>query len=144
MVSWESTGIPVRGDLKYARLYNMVKLSGKTLGQWGESIAADYLGQRGYSVIEQNARTAYGEIDLIARWENSTIFVEVKTRSSTRFGYPEEAITARKSKHLIESSQAYLMEHPELDGDWRIDVIAIQRLDPSEDPKIEHFENAVN
>ena len=36
------------------------------------------------------------------------------------------------------------MEHPELDGDWRIDVIAIQRLDPSEDPEIEHFENAVN
>lgn len=116
----------------------------QNLGQWGENIAAEFLARQGYSIVARNARTAYGEIDLVARQGDVTVFAEVKTRSNSVFGYPEEAITPRKREHLIESSQAYLQEHPELSGDWRIDVIAIQRFDHQKEPLIEHFENAVN
>jgi len=130
----------------------------RNLGNWGERYAADYLFDRGYSIIERNARTPYGEIDLVARQEVKThplsqssaglssfvtVFVEVKTRSSAAFGLPEESITNRKKEHLLDSSQAYLQAHPELDGDWRVDVIAIQRSNKSTEPNITHFENAI-
>ncbi len=124
------------------------------LGKWGETLAADYLVSKGYTILERNARTAYGEIDLVARQEikipsdqNSspliTVFIEVKTRSTRTFGYPEESITARKQAHMLAAAQAYLQEHPELEGDWRIDVIAIQRYSSKQESAIVHFENAV-
>jgi putative endonuclease len=122
----------------------MSALSRKELGQWGENFVSGYLVQRGYKLLRQNARTPYGEIDLIARKGGVTVFVEVKTRSSKAFGYPEEAITDQKRVHLIEASQAFLQENPELDGDWRIDVIAVLRLGNNKEPQIEHFENAVS
>ena len=120
----------------------------KSFGSWGERLAAAYLERRGYVILERNARTSYGEIDLVARqatqggWE--TVFVEVKTRHTAAFGLPEAAITARKSQHLLESAQAYLQAHPELDEDWRIDVIAIRRVRDGEAPPVRHFEGAVH
>lgn len=125
------------------------------LGRWGESLAADYLEAKKYTILERNARTRYGEIDLVARQDvelegnnhstsaATTVFVEVKTRSSVTFGYPEESITVRKQAHLVAAAQAYLQEHAELEGDWRIDVIAIQRHPTGEQPSIVHFENAI-
>ncbi|MEW5873013.1 MAG: YraN family protein [Chloroflexota bacterium] len=122
--------------------------SRQNLGRWGETLAADYLQERGYTLVERNARTAFGEIDLVMRQPAPTgpvtVFVEVKTRRSQAFGLPEEAITPRKQAHLLDSAQAYLQAHPELDGDWRIDVIAIQRSDAAAPPEIIHFENAVS
>ncbi len=135
-----------------------MKTHNQALGNWGERAAADYLRQRGYTILACNARTPYGEIDLVARQELrqpgtleageggpacATVFVEVKTRSSTAFGLPEESITRRKKAHLLSAVQAYLQAHPELDGDWRVDVISIQRLRPREAPVITHFENAI-
>lgn len=123
------------------------------LGRWGESLAAGYLEAQGYSILARNARTPYGEIDLVARqevdvgWSNqrvpTTVFVEVKTRSSSTFGYPEESITVQKRAHMVAAAQAYLQEHAELACDWRIDVIAIQRHPSGKQPSILHFENAV-
>ncbi len=118
--------------------------SRQTLGRWGESRAAEYLTRRGYTIIERNVRTRYGEIDIVARQAEVAVFVEVKTRSSTAYGYPEESITQKKRAHLIASAQAYLQTHPELETDWRIDVIAIHRPHSSRAPQITHFENAVN
>lgn len=115
----------------------------KILGGWGESFAADYLTRKGYSILERNARTAHGEIDLIARHHDVIVFVEVKTRTSRSFGYPEEAITRRKIAHLLASAQAYLQANPQMDGDWRIDVLAIERRAGQDQPVITHFENAI-
>ncbi len=130
----------------------------QSLARWGENLAMEYLSQRGYLILECNARTPYGEIDLVTRQDilpdihysglaslqsSVTVFVEVKTRSSEAFGMPEEAITARKKAHLLASAEAYLQIHPELDGDWRVDVIAIQRFKASQKPNLVHFENAV-
>jgi putative endonuclease len=119
------------------------------LGRWGESLAGDYLLKKGYSLIARNVRTPYGEIDLVAQQvsetdehETVTVFVEVKTRTSKTFGYPEEAITPRKQNNLISAAQHYLQEHPDLSDDWRIDVIAIERYS-DRSPIINHFENAL-
>jgi putative endonuclease len=116
----------------------------QALGRWGEAAAADFLARQGYEIIEQNARTPYGELDLVTRDHGVTVFVEVKTRRSRRFGFPEEAVTARKRQRLMEAGQAYLLAHPELDGDWRVDVIAILQ-DPHERlPRFTHFENVLS
>ena len=116
----------------------------QALGRWGEAQAAEYLSQRGYLILERNVRTAYGELDLVARQGRALVFVEVKTRSSTAFGLPETSVTPRKQAHLLAAAQAYLQAHPDLDGDWRVDVIAIQRRSGSQAPEIAHFENALH
>jgi putative endonuclease len=113
----------------------------KSLGNWGEKIAAEYLIEKGYSILERNYRSPYGEIDLVVQIDKITVFVEVKTRSSTRFGYPEEAVTRVKMEHLFSTAQAYLQNHPEISGDWRIDVIAIARGRSVLPEEILHFEN---
>ena len=119
----------------------------QSLGRWGESLAADFLARMGYEILECNVRTPYGEIDLVTRqpgYQGSPlVFVEVKTRASRAFGLPEESITSRKRMHMLEAAQSYLQTHPELDGDWRIDVIAIQRQAAGLPPVITHFENAL-
>jgi putative endonuclease len=70
--------------------------------------------------------------------------VEVKTRSSDCFGYPEAAVTPKKRAHLMDAAQAFMQTLPDTECDWRIDVIAIRKLDSSKSPEIVHFENAVN
>ena len=129
----------------------------QVLGKWGEHMAGEYLMNKGYQVIEYNARTPYGEIDIVALQtfekglnpENNAadnfeivVFVEVKTRTTEMFGPPEVSINARKREHILASSQDYLQSHPELAGDWRVDVIAIQRKSAGSPPQITHFENA--
>ncbi|MBS1250604.1 MAG: hypothetical protein MAG431_02198 [Chloroflexi bacterium] len=115
------------------------------LGRWGEAKAAHYLQERGYTIIDTNAYTQYGELDIIASQtlqdQKTTIFVEVKTRTTTTFGYPEEAITALKREHILASAQAYLQDHPQLGDAWQVDIISILRPDPETAPKIRHFEN---
>jgi putative endonuclease len=121
----------------------------QSLGKWGESIAAGYLEAKGYQIQERNARTPYGEIDLVAMQpDNSTpnsleitVFVEVKTRSSTTFGFPEEAINALKQEHLLAAAEAYMQQHLELSYHWRVDVIAIQCLGSRKEYSLKHFEN---
>lgn len=114
----------------------------KELGRWGEQLAHDYLARKGYRILEKNVRTGYGEIDLVAQRGDAIIFVEVKTRSSARFGQPESGVNAHKQQHIIRSALAYLQKHPEADGDWQIDVIAIRSY-RNRPPEIVHFENAV-
>ena len=110
------------------------------VGKWGEEIAADHLTQRGCEVIARNARTPYGEIDIVAKQGELVIFVEVKTRTSDKMGLPEESITARKRGHMIACAEHYAMEH-EIDH-WQVDVIAVEGK-PGIQPKITHFENAI-
>jgi putative endonuclease len=127
----------------------------QVLGRWGEDQAVSYLVGLGYEILARNARTPYGEIDLVARQafnsapgmeppDQLTVFVEVKTRTTLAYGLPEESVTRRKQAHLLASAQAYIQDHPELDGDWRIDVIAVQRKPGRQAPSIYHFENAIS
>jgi len=115
------------------------------LGRWGETKAAEYLQERGYTILERNLYTQYGELDIIARQivDNTqiTTFVEVKTRTTTTFGYPEESISRLKREHILASAMAYLQDHPDLGDAWQVDIIAIQRLNAMGNPDIRHFEN---
>lgn len=112
------------------------------LGRWGEQQASNFLETKGIQVLARNIRTPYGEIDLLAKEGDVWVFVEVKTRSSKSFGYPEEAVTSLKVGHMVESAESYLQQNELVGIDWRIDVIAIlKRQDGS--AEIVQFENAV-
>lgn len=113
------------------------------LGHWGENLAVEYLVEQGYSIVDRNLRTPYGEIDIIASQSNMFIFVEVKTRSTTNLGMPEESVTLKKQEHLIAAIEFYFQEHPDLNCDWRVDVIAIRRQKSGVTPEIIHFQNAI-
>ncbi len=135
----------------------MSKTYHQSLGRWGEQVAAAYLEAQGYTILERNFRTPYGEIDLVAQHPPSayaghasqaelpvTVFVEVKTRTSSSFGLPEESVTAEKRAHLLASVEAYRQAHPDHSMDWRVDVIAIRRNPGGIDPELIHFENALS
>jgi len=118
----------------------------QALGRWGEMQAADYLAANGYAILARNVRTHYGEIDLIANQDGpgdptSLVFVEVKTRRSAAYGLPEEGVNRRKWEHLCASIQAYLLDRPDWQGEWRLDVIAVTVKGQGEPPEIIHFEN---
>jgi putative endonuclease len=115
----------------------------QSLGRWGEKLAAEYMVSLGFSILECNKRTPYGEIDLVAGKDGVTVFVEVKTRRTSSFGLPEESVNQRKQMHILSSAEHYIQEHPELEGAWRIDVIAIRRFGDGRPPQITHFENAL-
>ena len=115
----------------------------QTLGHHGESIAAHFLEQEGYAILERNWRTPYGEIDLIASYEEVIAFVEVKTRANNTLGTPEISITPRKREHMVNAAAHYIQQHPEQTKDWRIDVITVQIRAGSSAPLIDHFENVI-
>lgn len=110
------------------------------IGRWGEEAAAQYLQKRGYEILAKNARTPYGEIDLVARLDGVTVFVEVKARTSRRLGLPEEAVTPRKQARMLAAGEHYAAEH-EIDF-WQADVLAVEGR-PGQPPLIEHFENVL-
>ena len=110
------------------------------VGHWGEETAAAYLAQQGYQIVARNARTPYGEIDIIARQGEMIVFIEVKTLTSSRHFFPEQKVTARKREHMLACAECYAAENA-IDH-WQIDVIAVEGKQGME-PKITHFENAI-
>jgi putative endonuclease len=110
------------------------------VGRWGEETAVTFLRQHGYEILARNARTPYGEIDIIAKQGDMAIFVEVKTLSSSKNFFPEQNVTARKREHMLACAACYAAENA-IDY-WQIDVIAVEGKQGVE-PKITHFENAI-
>ena len=110
------------------------------IGKWGEETVAAYLSERGYQIIGRNTRTPYGEIDLITRQADVTVFVEVKTLTSSRSFFPEQNVTARKKEHMLACAEYYAAEHAI--EHWQIDVVAVEGRAGTK-PRITHFENAI-
>jgi len=114
----------------------------RKLGDWGERRAAEFLQGQGYRIIERNWRCAAGEVDVIA-WDGTCLaFIEVRTRRNRRYGTPEESVTLAKQVKLIALAQTYLQRHPELECEWRIDVVAVELRSPLP-PRIHLIRNAV-
>lgn len=111
------------------------------LGKLGESLAAQYLQKCGYSIIERNFRIRYGEIDIIARDGDTLVFVEVKTRNSTQFGLPEEAITPQKLHELLQTAAFYNTRHNTHTTKQRMDLIAIRMGKNSIMEDLKHIQN---
>lgn len=111
-------------------------------GKLGEDIACVFLSKKGYKILQRNFKARYGELDIIAIHNKTLVFIEVKTRTSLRFGTPEEAITPRKLHELIQTAQYYVLLHSELPKLLRIDVIGIMMDETTEEvQRITHTEN---
>lgn len=107
----------------------------------GEDLATKFLKDKGYKILERNFRKGYGEIDIICEKDKTLVFVEVKTRTSSAYGTPFEAITYFKLKSLIKTAEFYKVLNPKLPDAMRIDAVSVI-LDSSENVvSMEHMEN---
>lgn len=111
-------------------------MNNRQFGNFGEEIAVKYLQDNGYKILARNVHySRFCELDIIAQYKKTIVFVEVKTRKNNDFGTPMEAITKTKYDNIKKGALNYLAEHPA--KDYRIDVIGIT-LKP--DLKIEHLQ----
>ncbi|NBS41256.1 YraN family protein [bacterium] len=110
----------------------------RAFGDAGETLAASFLARAGFSILDRQVRTPFGEIDLVCEDGDELVFAEVKTRQSDEFGYPEEAITPAKFRHMVASAEAFLAARGWENRLWRIDVLAIRVLSGA-DPEIVHL-----
>ena len=113
------------------------------LGRYGEQLAAEHLTAAGMTVLARNWRCARGELDLVLRDRDGTVvFCEVKTRSGTGFGEPEEAVGPRKARTLRALACCWLLEHrPPGGGELRFDVVSVVRR-RGYAPELRHLQGA--
>lgn len=112
-------------------------MNNRTFGDHGEDLACEYLVKNGYKILERNKHfSRFCEIDIIAKFKNKVVFVEVKTRRNNNFGYPLEAITSKKFNNIKTGVLSYLQENKV--KDYQIDVIGIT-LEP--ELNIQHLKN---
>ena len=109
------------------------------LGVKGEILALEYLQEKGYVILEINWRFSRIEIDIIAKQYQTTVFFEVKTRSSEYFGFPENAVDSVKQKNMATAAEEYLEQH-NIETDVRFDVISI--IMKNNQPEIHHIQDA--
>lgn len=98
-----------------------------TTGWDGEKLAVNYFIEKGFSILQQNWRHSHWEVDIIASFNNVLHFIEVKTRRTKKFGYPEDDVSKKKVINLINASEEYLYLHPE----WKriqFDILSINLL----------------
>ena len=112
------------------------------IGRLGESLATEYLRGRRYVIVEKNYRRSCGEVDIIARDRGTLVFVEVKCRSSSRYGAPSEAVDARKQRQLSRMALEYLHANQLTETPARFDVISVRLQPDNLPPAIEHIQNA--
>jgi putative endonuclease len=115
-------------------------MDNKKKGAAGEDIAARYLVEKGYTILERNYIYYHKEIDIIAENDEFIVIVEVKSRSSDYFENPEDAVSKKKIRMLVDAAEGYLFSRG-IVKDVRFDVIAIL-FNPGRPYKIEHFEDA--
>jgi putative endonuclease len=115
------------------------------LGQAGEQIAADHLVRRGFTIIERNYRTRYGELDIIVSDGRTLVFCEVKTRLASRDGRdPLESVDRRKQVQLRRMAARWLVERPDRPrvADLRFDAIGITLDQEGRLLRLDHLEAA--
>lgn len=133
-----AAGLPPDRNLQRHR--GMAADPRQALGILGENLACAELERRGYVVLARRYRTRLGEIDIIARDGDTTVFVEVKARDGERFGRGAEAVTAWKQRRITAMAVDYAARHALHDRPCRFDVVAV---DVSADPPgIEVYANA--
>ncbi len=115
------------------------KSNNKTVGEKGEETACSYLKNLGWTILERNFRySRVSEIDIIAKDNDTIVFVEVKTRTSANFGHPFEAINKNKLLNIFKAGLSYLQKTKEHYKRYRIDIISVLGKDK---PEIEHLKN---
>lgn len=112
----------------------------RSIGDRGEQIAARYLEQQGFRILERNFRYERGEIDLVAEEGDELVFVEVKTRRSRSFGDPEESVDEAKEEQIRDTAEGYLVLRGVGERIYRFDIVAV--LLEGETPEIHHIRDA--
>ncbi len=114
------------------------------LGDWGETLATEFLVKKGYVIKERNWHLGNRDVDIIALTEDllTVVFIEVKTRKSDDIIAPEEAVNRQKVRSIGYCANAYIKEL-NLDMEIRFDIITIVG-EPNSEPKIDHIEDAFN
>ncbi|MDD5659428.1 MAG: YraN family protein [Actinomycetota bacterium] len=100
----------------------------KTIGSFGERLAADYLKDKDFKIIYRNYRCRFGEIDIIALKRIDLVFIEVKTRSCLDYGLPFEAVAINKLKKIKKASQYFLMNNEITENkkyNFRFDIVSV-------------------
>lgn len=113
----------------------------KDLGELGEDLAAKSLKKKKISIISRNYRQNNGEIDIIAEDGDDLVFIEVKTRSNTKYGTPGEAVNFSKQQQIIRVAREYISRHNLFHKNIRFDVITVLLM-KNETPEIELIKNA--
>ena len=109
------------------------------LGKKGEEIAARYLEQHGYTIQDRNWHCGHKDLDLVVTKNDTVVFVEVKTRTCTDWGDPQDFVTDRKIRRIVSSADAYLRFN-QIDMDVRFDIVSV--VEDGDDFKVEHIEQA--
>jgi len=109
------------------------------LGKEGETIAQQFIEKKGFKILDCNWRHLRYEVDIIALDKDFLVFVEVKTRSTLKFGFPDESVDYRKEKMLIEAAEIYL-EKKDLFNEVRFDIVSVVKN--VNDEKVYHIVDA--
>ena len=110
------------------------------LGKSGEELAVDLLRENGYKIIARNYKTRLGEIDIVAHEKDTVCFIEVKTRRSDRFGFPQDAILKTKQRQISKAALGFLKDNNMLGKNARFDVVCV--LLSQDTPKLDLIKNA--
>lgn len=108
-------------------------------GKRGEELAAHFLHGKGFVILEKNWRHGHLEVDLICLDQDVLVLVEVKTRADLRHGLPEEAVTRKKERHLLEAAERYL-DLKNRENEVRFDIVSV--WDEADDVRINHIREA--
>lgn len=116
----------------------MGKQENKITGNKGERLAAEFLQRKGYEIVDRNYQSKWGEVDIITKINQIIVFVEVKTKTTDKFGEPWEMVNQWKIEQVKRMGEMWCREYG-WEGRVRMDVIGVY-LDELE-PRIEHWEN---
>jgi putative endonuclease len=119
---------------------SLSKNNQQSVGKLGENLAANFLEEKGYHIIERNYRFGHGELDIIAEKDGMLIFIEVKTKKFGDFGDPINWVGRGKQKQMGKIARGYLYERNIIDRDCRFDVVLVTWEHGLW--KIDHLENA--
>jgi len=112
------------------------------IGKEGEEIAKKYLQNKGYIIIECNYKTKRAEIDIIAKYKNTLVFIEVRTKRYESYGTPEETINYKKRMRLKQNAAAYIHRR-KYKGLYRIDAVCLVINENTELQRINHYESII-
>ncbi len=115
----------------------------KETANLGEKLARDYLKKHRHRILETNYNCSHGEIDIISKHKDTLVFTEVRTKTGTEFGTPEESITRTKRERMRKCALYYLQTHENPASTWRIDVAAVEMDKDGKLVRIDLIENAV-
>jgi len=97
----------------------------REVGQLVERSVVKYLQDNGFDILDMNWTCRWGEIDIVAKEGETLVFVEVKYRSSDKFGFPTDSVTYRKKKALLRAIRYYLLNNKTNVEGWRFDVVSV-------------------